>query len=301
MFFLGTTFFGARDVIDPSPTMAKDIKNIDICDGIYNQIFVSRNSDLNVEAGYDDWDYDTVINAAFEKTLDAGNSSFSLNTTDTILVKCREKGTFNWITIYTKNIETLDDFRINLKDYYRPSQKDYEYMVVSYCNGVENAYVTQTVYSEFEGLYICDKDNIYGTLYELDFVNSTVTTGGTILNLLNSEYPSIVNNSNSNYESGSTSGSFIRFDQQTGQVNVPGGNDYRSLVKKWLNNKRPKVLKFYDGRIWLIGINGAISDSAENHNDNRKLSFDWIEIGDVNNPETLYSNGLSDVGREWWY
>ena len=28
MLFLGTTFFGARYTVDPSPTMAKDVKNI---------------------------------------------------------------------------------------------------------------------------------------------------------------------------------------------------------------------------------------------------------------------------------
>ena len=41
-------------------------------------------------------------------------------------------------------------------------------MVVSVANGTENTYVTSTIRSEFDGLFVCDKDNIYGTLYNLD-------------------------------------------------------------------------------------------------------------------------------------
>ena len=58
MFFLGTTFFSGRHTLDPTPTSAKNIKNIAINNGTFEQIFVSKNPDLGVEAGYDDWNFD---------------------------------------------------------------------------------------------------------------------------------------------------------------------------------------------------------------------------------------------------
>lgn len=302
MLFLGTTFFSGRNTIDPSPTKAKDIHNISIQNGTHDQLFVSKNPNLSVENGYDDWDFDTVLNADYDKgNPDAGNSGFSLNNTDTVVVKCREIGTMDWITIYTKDIKSIEDFDIKISDYFRPSKLEFEYMVVSVCNGVENSYMTKDIYSEFECMCVCDKDNIYGTLYDLDFMDNTTEIKSNVLELLNSEYPNIVSNNSLHYEKGTTTGSFIKLNQDNGQVVLLSGLKYRDSVKKWLNNKRPKILKFYDGRIWLISVNGSISDNGKEHNDLRQLSFDWVEIGNVNDMETLYINGLSDVGKEWWY
>ena len=302
MLFLGTTFFGSRYTLDPSPTTAKDIKNIYIENGTFDHLFVSKNPDLNVENGYDTWDYDTVLNATFDdETLDAGNSGFSLRNTDYMLVKCRESGTLNWIPIYQKKIDVISDFKINIKDYFRKSHVDYEYMVVSVCNGIENTYVSKEIKSEFNGLYICDKDNIYGTLYNLDVLDSTRNINASALSLLNNRYANVSSNGIANYDSGTTTGVFIKFNQDDNTIDISGGIKYRNKLKDWLANRKPKILKFYDGRIWLISVTGNITDTTNSVNDLRKITFDWVEIGDTENVETLYNCGLSDVGREWWY
>lgn len=302
MLFLGTTFFGARYTLDPSPTMAKNIKKIYIENGAFDQLFVSKNPDLKVENVYDEWDYDTILNAKFDdKTVNAGNSGFSLSNTDYVLIKCREVGTFNWIPLYAIKIEKIEDFKVSKKDFFRPSNKDYEYMVVSVCNGIENTYTTETIHSEFNGMYVCDKDNIYGTLYNMDDLDSTRPSSSSTLSLYNSRYPCVTSNSISNYEQGSIAGDFIKFDQENLEIDISGGIDYRNNIKDWLFNRKPKILKFYDGRIWLISVSGDISDTTDGHNNLRKIGFDWVEIGNVNDAETLYDCGLSDVGKEWWY
>lgn len=301
MLFLGSTFFGGRHVLDPTPTQAKNVDTISINNGTFDHLFVSRNPDLKVENENDEWDYDTVLNANFDDSLDAGNSGFSLRNTDHVIIKCREVGTYKWITILSKEINTIEDFKITKQDYYNPSKKNLEYMVVSVCNGIENTYVTENIYSEFDGLYICDKDNIYGTMFNLDYCDTTRDISSSTLDLINNRYPTVVSNSISDYNKGSVSGDFIRFNQDTMEVDLPRGIKYRDDVKTWLNNKRPKILKFYDGRIWLVSITGQISDSGDEHNDLRKISFEWVEIGNVKDMETLYMSGLSDVGKEWWY
>ena len=128
-----------------------------------------------------------------------------------------------------------------------------------------------------------------------------ITSSSSTLSLYNNRYPCVTNNSISNYEQGSIAGDFIKFDQENLTVDISVGIDYRNNVKDWLFNRKPKILKFYDGRIWLISVSGDISDTTDGHNDLRKIGFDWVEIGNVNNPEDLYDCGLSDVGKEWWY
>ncbi|MDL2301481.1 hypothetical protein LJC58_03905 [Lachnospiraceae bacterium OttesenSCG-928-D06] len=302
MVFLGTTFFSGRNTLDPSLTKATNIEEISIQDGTFGQIFASKNPNLEVESSYDNWDFDTILNADYSSgNLDAGNSGFSLNNTDTIIIRCRKKGTMDWMTIYTKSINNLDDFNINIKDYFRPSKTVIEYMIVSLCNGIENSYVTQDVFSDFDCLCICDKDNIYGTIYDLDYLDTTMSSSSTTIEMLNSEYPTVINNSPTQYESSSTSGSFIKFDQDNSTIDLSAGLQLRDDIKRWLSNRKPKMLKFHDGRIWLIRVTGNITDSGESHNDRRKIGFDWVEIGKVDDMKTLYEYGLSDIGREWWY
>lgn len=300
MLFLGTTFFGAKYTIDPSPLLAKDLFDITLRDGVYDQLFISKNPDIELEEGYDTWDRNSSLKADFNNSLEAGNSLFSLSNTDYIIIKCREVGTFDWTPIYLKQIKKVNDFKINFNDYYRASNKSYEYSVTSVCNGIENSYISSEVRSEFDGLFICDKDNIYGTLYNLDTIDTTRNMETSTLNLLNSSYANIVSNSKINYDSGTASGVFIKFDQEHNTIDIPAGIEYRGNLKNWLNNKNPKILKFHDGRIWLIGITGNLTDSADNVNNIRKISFDWVEIGKIDS-ETLYNSNLSDIGKEWWY
>ena len=301
MLFLGTTFLGARYVMDPSPTKAKDVKNIYINNGTFDQLFVSKNPDLKAENRFDDWDYDTILNADFDDgTLEAGNSGFSLRNTDYVVIKCRQVGDLKWRTIYTKKINVEEDFKINIKDYFEPSNTQLEYMVVSVCNGIENTYFTRELKSEFDGLFICDKNEIFGTLYNLDTMDTTRNTQSSTVDLLNSQYPTVISNGQSNYDSGTASGVFIKFNQDNHTIDIPSGLKYHSELKNWLANKKPKILKFHDGRIWLISVTGGITDSGDSINSLRKISFDWVEIGKPDS-ETLYNCDLSDIGREWWH
>ena len=50
----------------------------------------------------------------------------------------------------------------------------------------------------------------------------------------------------------------------------------------------------------MIKVTGNINDSQGGHPNIRQISFEWIEIGDVNDMETLYNYGFSDVESRWW-
>lgn len=298
--FLGTTFCSGQHALSPIPIKVTPITSIQIFDGMYNHLFLSSDTNLTVNNFDDEWTHNTKLNADFNGTFEAGNVGFSTRTTDTLVIKRREVGTADWIIIYTKDIKKTSDFHVAIHDTYAKAGVEYEYSLSSFCNGIENSYIIKNVYSDFDGYYITDKDCIYGTIYDIDGCDTNRNTITQTLKLLNSKYMSVVSNSNLNCDSGSITGTFVKINYDDYTLDLKTGMQYRNDFKNRLANKKPLILKIHDGRIWMIKVTGGISDSHVGHNDIRQITFEWMEVGDINDMKKLYMNGLSDVGREWW-
>ena len=300
MIFLGTTFCSGKHTLAPLPTKTYPIVAIQIYDGTYNKLFLSSDPSLTVNNFDDEWTYDTKLNADFNGTFEAGNVGFSVRTTDNIVIKRRELGTTDWLTIYVKPIKKASDFHVVLADRYARAGVEYEYSLSSFCNGIENSFVINNVYSDFTGYYITDKDSIYGTIYDVDGCDTSRNMVSQTLQLLNSKYMNVVSNSNLNCDSGSITGTFLKIDCDTSEVDLNGGLQYRNDFKNKIANRKPLILKVHDGRIWMIRVTGNPTDSQGGHPDIRQISFEWVEIGDVNDMKTLYMNGFSNVDKKWW-
>lgn len=300
MIFLGTTFCSGTNSLSTVPTKVKQIVAIQIFDGTYNQLFLSADPTLTVNNFDDEWNDDTKLNADFNGTFNAGNIGFSLKTTDHIVIRRRELGTSKWAVIFVNEIKKIDDFNVVITDKYARAGVEYEYSLSSFCNGIENSYVIENVYSDFDGYYITDKDCLYGTIYDMDGCDTSRNIANQTLSLLNSKYMSVVSNSNLNCDSGSISGTFIKIDCETDSIDEKASLQYRNDFKNRLANKKPLILKVYDGRIWMIRVTGNPTDSQKDHYLLRNISFEWVEIGDVDDMRTLYMNGLSDVDNRWW-
>lgn len=299
MIFLGTTFFSGRYSLHPSPTPITQITAIQIFDGEYNQLYLSGDSSLTVNNYDDEWTYDTRLNATFNNTLRAGNTEFGLEMTDQIVVKRREVGETKWIVIFETRITALEDFKIRIIDKYARADTEYEYCVSSYLGGIENSYMIQNVYSDFDGYYITDKDCLYGTIYDVDGCDTSRNMTNQTLELLNSKYMHVVSNSQLCCDSGSVTGSFIKLDGCE-NFNRQASLQNRKDVMNRLSNRKPLILKIHDGRIWMIRVVGTPTDKMKEHYDLRQITFEWVEIGDVNDMETLYNNGFTDIDRKWW-
>lgn len=298
--FLGTTMFCGKYAFMPPVTDIKNFNSISICDGTYDHLFLSSNTDETIDNINDDWKYETKLNAKFETDLEGGNIGFSLKNTDTIVIKTREKNDFEWKTIYTVPINKKEDFNFILNYPYSPNNSDNEYMLLSTINGIENSYVTTECTTKFGGIFIVDKDNIYGTEFNLDNSDTTQNINPTVIELLNNKYPTVYTNSDANYTSGSTSGCFLKIDCDNNTIDSYGSVKYRKDIMQWLCNNRAKILKLHDGRIYLIKITGKPTDTCDGHQDLRKISFEWVEVGDINSAKDLYLNNLSDISSEWW-
>lgn len=298
--FLGTTFFSGKHTLLSPATNITNVKKLSVSDGIYDHLFFSSNPNKSVDNIDDEWTYDTKLNADFESDLEGGNTSFSTRNTDLMIVKTREVGTLEWKTIYTIPIVKDEDFNFTINYPYSKNFSNNEYMLLSTINGVENSYVITECSTLFDGFFIVDKDNIYGTMYNIDITDTTQNINNSVIELLNNIYPTVFTNSNANYTTGSTSGCFIKLDAQNSYVDIRGGINYRKDVMNWLCNGKAKILKLEDGRIYLIKVTGKPTDSNVGHRDLRKISFEWAEIGDVDSCKDLYFNNLSDVETQWW-
>lgn len=297
MIFLGTTFCSGKYTLYPPLSKRSIITAIQIFDGTYNHIYMT--TDINCKSPDEGWTWDTLLNATFNKGLGAGNSDFGLENTDHIVIKRREVGTNDWITIFVQDVSKADDFDIHIKDTFARSGTEYEYSISSYLNGMENSYVISNVYSDFDGFYITDKDCLYGTIYDVDGCDTSRNIVSQTLELLNSKYMTVVSNSNTNCDKGSIKGTFLK-ENEYGVYDRKRSLEYRNDFKNRLANRKPLILKIDDGRIWMIRVTGTPTDSMRNHKDVRDISFEWIEIGDVNDMKTLYMNGFSDVDSRWW-
>ncbi len=300
MIFLGNTFHGGENASYPPAVDTKKITEVQLSDGTYNHLVLTSDAAMEVGDISDEWDYNTKINATFDANFDAGNTGFSLRNTDYVVIKRREVGSTHWVIIYAKEIHTVADFDISFTDKYARSKTEYQYCVSSYTNGIENSFILDNVYSEFDGYYIADKDCLFGTIYDVDGCDTSKNMANQVIRLLNSKYASVVSNSDINYESGSVTGSFIRMDEVTGEVRPDDGLRYRSSLKNRLVSKKPLILKIHDGRIWMIKVTGAPTDSMNGHQDLRSINFEWAEVGDVEDMQSLFENGLSDVDAKWW-
>lgn len=299
MVFLGTTFCSGYNSLSSPPIKPSSILSLQMSDGVYNHLFLSLNENLT----YDEigtWDYDTKINAPFNENLEGGSSAFALSTTDTIVIRRREFGKSKWTVIYVKEINTAEDFNIHFVDKYARAGVEYEYSVSSFINGIENSYLIKNVYSDFDGYYVTDKDCLYGTIYDLDGGDTSREISSQTLELLNSKYMNVVSNSELNCDSGSITGTFFKLDENCENIDLNNSLQYRAEFENRLANHKPLILKIHDGRIWIINVTGGINDTKKGHPDLRQISFEWVEIGDINDMKTLYRLGFSDVGSRWW-
>jgi len=300
MVICGHGFCGDRHSFDFTPTSVKNIQVLTLKNGIYDELYITRDISYSYTTVIPDtWDFDTIMHAHFNGNLHAGNVDYSINEVSHIRIKRREVGTFEWITLFEVPIADYDDFRFQLYDRYNRAKTNYEYALVPVTNNVEGNLNINSVYSDFDGVYITEKDRTFNTALSVDIqVQKNHPTE--IVNTLGRTYPYIVGNSQNNYYSGTVIATFIELNQSTRDWNVSTGWKYRRELMEFLQNSRPKILKYLDGRMWLVNIMDATTEQASEHIDAPTTTFTWTEIGDCESVQDMYFNGLIDVNPEWW-
>ena len=293
MYFCGQTFY--RD-IKSSKSALVDITNLNsitLNNGIYDDLFVTKNYNMVITNSNKEWNFDTVLHAIFNNNLLAGNIEFALNTISSIRIKQREKGKFDWITIYDIPINSIEDLNFVRTYKYCKGNTDYEFAVLPVLNNtIEGNMSVVECESKFTGAYLMECDSSIQMVVNFESTQQRNHSSTTVQTLGRTK-PFYITNGMSNYESGSINVVFIQFDNC--EPNTKTGAKYRKEIYDMLTNKKPKILKFDDGRTYIIGITEAISQTSDI---NIPVStINWTEIADIDSEDDLYENDFLDWGE----
>lgn len=309
MYFCGLNTIGGKSACEVSLTNISNITYVEISGAYFDDLYMSL--DPAVDYSMDlptDWDWNTVLYARFNGNTYAGNIDTAVSDCSHVLLKRRLPKTFQWQTIYVKPISKREDFEITFNDYTVRASAEMEYAVVPIFHGLESNYSTITVKSEFTDMFLISNDQVYGTPITDGFCDTTRNIPSSNVELLNSKYPLFVRNSIANYDTGECTGNFIKLLDDDGQCSLEmlePENDYeRTVYQKevmdFICDGNPKILKLPDGRMWCVQVTPSPTDTADTQYNNRNISFQWVEIGDVNSEEDMYYLGLNDIDSQWW-
>ena len=301
MVILGNSFLGADYSYSPTPTYVENIQEVSISNAKFDTFIVSKylNTEkiLNMSTR---WNQYTLLLATFDDNIHGGNVDYTLNNTSDVLIKRRIKGTYEWVTVYQKQINTIEDFNILYIDKYCKNDTVYEYAYVCVLNGIEGNYNIVEVDSKFKGMFVVDKNNTYGTMFDIGSCDTTRNHYMSKQEYPAQRYPGGYSYSISNYDSGEASGYFVRLDQENCDLFIDDNTEYMKEIIDFLTNNKPKILKLEDGRIWLISVDGMPTDTEDGHPLHRLISFAWFESGNYNSEEDLYNANLIDVEEYFW-
>lgn len=294
--FLGYNFFRDGDALNSAPSGFTNFNNIDLSNAIYDHWYITKNTNEGIPEEYPEiWDGSTLINAKFNGNLSAGNIDYAISQISGIIIKRRLTGTFDWMTLKTIPIEKLEDLTFVFNDFLNQSSVNYDYALVPIIEGAEGNYNIETVFSQFNGVFITDAKNSYKLLYDVSYnSNSRKQQIGTF-EPLGSKYPIIVANGALSYESGTVSATVLNDDfQYNAFVNPAAIVEKKNLLKNFLTNKKPKILKDINGNIWLVVIVSDITVDYLNGSNMAipHMSFSWVEAGDPTNQQDLYVAGM---------
>lgn len=266
------------------------------------------------------WDNDTIMHGNYNGTRGAGNIKFDLDKIQAIKLKKRIYGDLEWQTIYTRTLTqpvTKKDLDLVFMDYLEPGNTFIEYTYSVVINNIDHdsayaqeeyinefglkAYRNQ-IYSKFSDYFIVGADyvkrgnneDIHYTVYHALANPSTVPKynrpSATIVSP-GSKYPFVINNGISRYYSGTFSSLFFKI-VDCCSIEDDGIYKLRNQIDEFLADGRAKLLKKFDGDIWLINVVGDINRNDEGNWNHMSQSFDWVEAGSPFSHEDLRRNSF---------
>ena len=312
--FCGYNFCMDEDALNPMPTNISDFKSVKIENAIYDQINFEQQAETPYETTKPIWNIYTVLNCDFTDGIGAGNVNFTLSQLSSIKIKRRKYipvedvpflvdeslDDLKWVTI--KDVPIYDESSLSeiIRDYLVPSNETFEYAVIPVLQGVEGDYIKDFVTTDFNGVFITDTTNNFNLNKKVSYSGiSSVQEIGT-LTPLGRKYPIVIKNGEADYETGSVSAMLLGKDyDKTHIINRKAVVEQINDIKKFLKNNKPKILKDWNGNIWIIRIIGNPNVAYDNNYGMGvgTVTFEWIEQGKYNNEQDLYNNDFVDITK----
>ena len=164
-------------------------------------------------------------------------------------------------------------------------------------DNIEGNYNVNTIDSDFEGIWIVEKDTSVNALLNLE-VSTTRNITTSVVTPIGRKYPYVNRYGTTNYTSGDFEATFINYNTMNDDWDVESAVKYRELVEEFLTNGCPKIIKHQDGRIWLASIVDSIQKNESQHEEMPIQSISFVEIGQYDSSTDLYNSNIIDVNIE---
>jgi len=287
--FVGLEF--CSDSILMTSSNAGEIIEVEIMNGIYDDLFGSVNPDIKQSDESKDWNFDTRFYAKFQNNLIAGNIDYTASTVSSVRIKRRKKDEHTWLTLYEIPINENEDFNFELIDRYVQGNQSYYYALVPMIENVEGNFNKNIVTSEFSNFFILDRDIEYPIIFDTK-LNMQINNPIGVINTIGRTYPFVISNGMNQYKTGSFTFSLIPFENC--DVNFDSAFNYREQFEKWIMDGNPKILKDWTGQIYMFNITDSIPIDYSYYN-LPSYEIQFTEIGDPLDMDDLYYNNFIDV------
>lgn len=273
-----------------------DYTKVRLTNGIFDHWYVTNDatspysSDIPTE-----WDLLTIMNANFNGNLRAGNLDAELLTVDGFRIKRRKTDEFDWVTIRYINKADIDDFSFVVNDNLAETLTEYEYAIVPVSGGVEGNYISDTISTKFNGVFICDADTIYRFYAGVQYDTQEKVQKVGVFEPYGRKYPVVVSNGLIGYTTGAISGTVLPNDYlQTKNLDRKAMVKERKQLNDFLTNKKAKIIKDWNGNIWLVAIigNPSTNYAAGSGMGVADVKATWVEVGDANSEKDLIATGM---------
>jgi len=298
MVFLGNSFFLGQKCMRTTPSSISHIVKIKLQNGMFDEVYIGKDTNTTYTTDINPtWDYNTLLHAFFNGNLYAGNVDFQLSQVSSIRIKRRVTGEYEYTTLFEIPIKVESDLRFTRYDRLAQSGIQYDYISVPVLNNVEGNSSVKSVLSQFEGVFIVGKDQTFNTILNVA-ITSQKNRPSSIINTIDRKYPYVVSNGLNNYYSGTTTGMFLETETDNFTWKYYDGWKHRADLMDFLCDGKPKILKHYDGRIWMISVVENPTETVQEQNDIVITSFNWTESDDYNSTNALYNGGFIEVNVE---
>ena len=213
-----------------------------------------------------------------------------------------------WLTLHSQPITQASDMDFTFIDFLNQYGKTYKYALVPLLTQtqsgveveVEGGYtVSDEVQSIFDGVFIADSTGSQKCKANVGYGNVDMNQVVGSITPIGAKYPIVITNSQNQYHNGSISGTIVPDDYYfNGNLSRIDMVNKRSELEQFLTNKRAKIIKDWNGNIWLVMIMDNVSCTFNNNYGMGIVNFStsWVEVGDPTNQQDLQATGLINVG-----
>lgn len=286
---------GDINALDPLATNLS-MTNTQVSNAIFDHINITKDVTTDFSTLFPSWNFDTSLDCDFNDNLNGGNVDWILEQLKSVRIKRRKTGTFNWVTLNEIPITSIDNLRFIKTDNLSPSGYDFDYSIIPVmADDTEGEGNITTIKTKFDGIFICDTETIM-KVYSNVTMNRTSMQSVGELQPIGGRYPILVHNGDMDYETGTVSGNVLSNDFLTTKVlDRTGVVDNTNLLTKFLKNKKPKIIKDWNGNIWLVVITGTPTINSTPAIGVDNINFNWVERGQYDDQSDLYMNGLTEI------